>query len=303
MVVPNQTSPPSDRWTPGGTNYWEYYVTPPVSGDRMIVQVPKSIPEGSPTRLVMAFHGRTLDETAINFGAMTAIRNVLLDERRYIIVSPYMHGDSWGNETVQEDIAEAYAWAAAVWPILSVYAMGGSMGANSAAIAMARADVPIKAVTLFAPSISLEHVWSRGPGDPGRETLKTAFDIAEDGSDLLIKTQGFDTYREPPNSFAGKHIRVWVSPDDEVVSFTRAAGFVNSVQPFADVSLTVTTGNHGSHDAYRPAEIIAFFRAVENPKPEPPQGTKAWDGDGWVSVNAIRAWDGTTWVRVRPHVY
>lgn len=310
MAVPNQTAPAADRWTPGATNYWEYYITPPASGDRMLVQVPKIITEGTPARIILYMHGRTGNETAINFGAMTAIRNTLLDEREYIIVSPYAHGDSWGNNTVMNDVQAAYDWVTAIWPKRTVHIMGGSMGANTAAVAYSRLNIPIDAVALFAPSISLEHVWSRGPGDAGRETLQDAYGIAENGSDLLTKTDGHDALRIPASQFANVHMRLWASPGDEVISYADSVEFTQKLQAVSgDVILTTTTGDHGSHDAYRPAEIMAFFNAVENPPPVPepgptaPQGVKAWDGNGWAPVTAIRAWNGAQWLNVSPTTY
>lgn len=295
MAIPNQTATAAAKTTTNGTAYTEYYITPPASGDPMLLLVPDSIGEGSPAKLTMFLHGRTGTETQINGGNRIGMRNALLDAG-HIIAAPYLHGDSWGNRTAQNDMGAQHAWATAVWQISSTFLLGESMSGNAATIAIKLKEIPINGVVLLSPSLNLQRVWDRG--NAGHDGLETAFSVPSSGVEFAAATADWDTVLQPASDFAGVHLRAYASPDDTVISLTNdVVPFVDRIKTVSDDAQLITvTGGHTSADTYRPSEIVAFFASLTPATGSSAvQTVKAWDGSAWVEVHSIRAWTQTGW--------
>lgn len=295
MAIPNQTAVSAAKTTANGTAYTEYYVTPPASGDPMLVLVPNSVGEGSPAKLTLFLHGRTGTETQINGGNRISMRNALLDAG-HIIAAPYLHGDSWGNRTAQNDMGAIHSWASAVWQVSSTFLIGESMSGNAATIAVKLKELPINGVVLLSPSLNLQRVWDRG--NAGHDGLETAFNVPSTGAGFADATAAWDTVRQPASDFTGVHLRVYASPDDTVISMSGdVVPFVDRVKTVSnDVQLITVTGGHTSADTYRPSEIVAFFAGLTVATgSNPVQRVKAWDGSNWVEVRSVKAWTQTGW--------
>jgi len=80
----------------------------------------------------------------------------------YMVVSPNMHVNQWGNSTAQTDIAAAHALMNGIVPVSRTIMAGGSMGGMACANAVVQATVPnIKGVHLQDAILDLATIYSQ----------------------------------------------------------------------------------------------------------------------------------------------
>ncbi|MCQ4120917.1 alpha/beta hydrolase family protein [Rhodococcus tibetensis] len=253
MTVREEAAAPLERRTAHLTRYDEYAVTIPASGDPALVLVPQG---GTPSAAVYYLHGRTADESAIDERA--DVRDGLLDAG-FLVVSPYLHGDLWGNRDAQDALGSVHDWVSCRWPVTRRFLIGESMGATTAANAVRLGEVQWNAAVLIAPSLSMRAVWERG--EHGRDTLAAAYRLSADGHDLESKTNAWDAVRHEPDAYAGVPVRVYASPDDVVANIAEVTGpWVRRLRAASmTTELIVVSGEHVSADHFRVGDIVAFF--------------------------------------------
>ncbi|MHA4848110.1 alpha/beta hydrolase family protein [Rhodococcus sp. MSC1_016] len=252
MRVREESAVPLERRTAGLTRYDEYAVTIPASGDRALVMVPQGV---SPSAAVYYLHGRTADETSI--GERAGVRDGLLDAG-FVVVSPYLHGDLWGNRDAQDALGALHDWVSCRWPVSRRFLIGESMGATTAANAIRLREMQWAGAILVAPSLSMRAVWERG--EHGRDTLAAAYGLSADGHDLESKTEAWDAVRHEPDACAGVPIRVYASPEDAVANIAEVTGpWVQRLRAASMAAeLIVVSGEHVSPDHFRVDDIVAF---------------------------------------------
>lgn len=255
MRIREETAPAS-ACTANHNPYIEHAVTVPQSGDPALVLVPQT---GEPVALALYLHGRTGSELSIH--DRPTLRDGLLDAG-YLVASPNLHGDQWGNRTAQDDIGALEAWVTGRWPVTRRFVIGESMGGNAAANAVWLGEVGWDCAVFIAPSLSMRAVWGRG--EHGRESLIVAYDLSADGHDLDGKTEGWDAIRHRPEGYAGIRALVYASSDDEIANLAGVTvPWVDKLRSVSDhVRLIEVTGEHVSEDHFRPREIVEFFEAA-----------------------------------------
>jgi len=262
-MIPNQNSAPLQLATANGVPYTQYDVTPPGSGDLAYVLVPDVLEEGGAARAVMSYHGRSGSRNSINGDNIIGVRDALLDDG-FVLLSPQMHGDQWGNATAQNDAEVLYSWASSIWTLTRIYLYAFSMGGNAAALSLARGVIPYSSTIMLAPSLNLRAAWDRA--DAAQPTIRTAFGITADGSDYAEKTAGWDGILRPPSEFAGERVLIYASAGDTTVDReVNADQFASQVEGIATCTVVSVTGGHLSTSHYKPAEAVAFFQDVEVP--------------------------------------
>ena len=166
----------------------------PKSGDEALVYVPDSVSPGQSVELVYYLHGRTGTHEGIDDCAQLC--DGLL-AAGYVVASPHLHGDQWGNRLAQDDLATLDVDIAAKWTVDKRFVIGESMGATTAANMVRLRELPVDAVVFIAPSLSMQAVWERDD-EGGRDSLISAFGVHPTGADLAAKTTGWDAIRHDP---------------------------------------------------------------------------------------------------------
>ncbi|UOT05794.1 lysophospholipase [Rhodococcus opacus] len=256
MILRAGSAEPLTRCTAYGTTYDEHAVTVPRSGDRALVAVPRGV---TPSAVACYLHGRTGDERSIDDRA--GLRDGLLDAG-YVVASPYLHGDQWGNRLAQDAVVALDEWVSRRWPVTVRFLIGESMGANAAANAVRLREVAWDGAVFIAPSLSLRAVWDRG--EHGRDTVRDAFRVSADGHDLESKTEHWDAVRHEPGDYVGVPIRVYASREDEVANIAGVTGpWVEMLRRGSDaVEFVEVSGPHVSEDHFRTAEVVQFFETI-----------------------------------------
>lgn len=235
----------------------ERIVMKPKSGDAALLYVPESVIAGRPVELVYFLHGRTGTYEAIDDRAM--LRDALL-AAGYVVASPHLHGDQWGNRLAQDDLAALDADIAARWPVMRRFVVGESMGGTTVANMVRLRELPVDAAVFIAPSLSMPAVWERDD-EGGRDSLISAFGVHPTGSGLKAKTAGWDAIRHDPAAYAGLHALVFASPDDPIANISAVTGpwITAALGAGAHVRFVEVSGDHVSDDHYRPNDVVAFF--------------------------------------------
>ncbi|EOM76750.1 alpha/beta hydrolase [Rhodococcus rhodnii] len=234
--------------------YAEKALRLPESGDRTLVFEP----EDRSRTVVTYLHGRSGDEQSLSDADRVALRDALLDAG-YVVASPRLHGDQWGNRRVQDDLVALDLWLTEHYAMDTHVLVGESMGAIAVANALRLQEIEIDAVVLIAPSLSLPAVWRRG--EEGRESLVTAYDLASDGSDLDDRTQCWDPLRHDPSTYLPVPLRIYASADDHIADLVHVTGpWLEGVRAVGvDADLIEVTGEHASEDHVRPADLLAWL--------------------------------------------
>lgn len=234
----------------------ERIVTKPKSGDTALVYVPESVEPGHAIGLVYYLHGRTGTYESID--ERDRLRDGLLDAG-YVVASPHLHGDQWGNRLAQDDLATLDEWIGSRWPVQRRFVVGESMGGTAAANMVRLRELTVDAAVFVAPSLSMRAVWNRN--DEARASLISAFGLNQDGSDLEAKTAGWDAIRHDPAVYAGLHAMVFASPDDPTAHLAAVTKpwMASARDAAAELRFIEVSGDHVSEDHFRPSDVVAFF--------------------------------------------
>lgn len=310
-TYPNESAPAVSETTPTGTGY-ERVTVGLSTGDPALLTVPTSAQLGSPVTLVIGCHGHggsnnTFETHAPSLG----VRDRMTDDG-YVFMSPHMHGNTWGNQVAMDDIAAAYAYAAALWTVSNVLLFGGSMGGLAAVNAGRKGVVPdVRAVAVVAPALNLRSNYDSASYKP---SVEAAYGVATDGADYDSKTAGFDPILSDPAEYNGDRYRFYHSPDDTAITkVSHSDLFVANglTAQMADFQLLTMAGGHleaGNYDAEDTSEFFAAALSAGVPAAPTPgvpvsvTEVKVWDGASWV-VAAPKVWNGSAWDAVTPTGY
>ncbi|NLU84828.1 alpha/beta hydrolase [Rhodococcus sp. HNM0569] len=225
------------------------------TGDRARITLPDSTAHGD---IVVYLHGRSGSEASLDEPDRAALRDALL-AAGYLLASPAMHGDAWGNRTAQDDLVALDAWLDAYGYTGRRFLLGESMGAGAAANALRLGEIPVAGVVMIAPSLSLTAVWDRG--EAGRESLTSAYELAPDGADVAERTHAWDPIRHDARRYRRAPILVFASAEDRIAALHTVTGpWVAAVRTAGlPVDLVRVRGGHVSDDHIRPGEVVGFF--------------------------------------------
>lgn len=158
-------------------------------------------------------------------------------------------GDSYGAPRSLQDIRDVYNIVCATVPVAGVVLVANSMGAMVALNAITHDVVPgVLGVYLTDPVTNLS--WSFN--GPRRELIRTAYGIAQDGTDYEEKTEGFDPNLCNWTEFKGTPIHIIGSTGDTMVPFaSHGQELAAKLSPRQDVMLvTLNSAGHGSPDRF-----------------------------------------------------
>lgn len=154
-------------------------------------------------------------------------------------------GSAWGNDTNRSLVVAAYEWSRDIVAVSSVILTGQSMGGQTAFNLLARNEIPnIAAALLVAPVTSLDDLWADNAGGYSAN-IRTAFGIADDGSDYETLTAGYRPEDRAGWEFRGVPLMIISSPDDATCHKANADTLVAKVAPYSpEATVVASTGGH-----------------------------------------------------------
>lgn len=307
--LPFRTSGPFAETTPAGTDYHRLYINE--TGDEMVlVTVPNTALERDDVTLVIACHGFGGSYNSFNEHPPFLEFRHMCTDNGWIVASPNMHGNQWGNQIALDDLARVHAYFTALWPTVRVLLMGGSMGGLTVLNAASRNAVPdVRGVVTVAGVVDLAVTHGMSAY---RDSIRTAYGIASDGSDFTAKTTGYNPIRRPGLAWSADNIDMYHSPDDTAITLAAhpLAWEATRRNEWARWQrLTVTSGEHITAGNFNIPKMRQFMRATASDTLAPaaqravPTSLKAFDGFEWVPVPAkAQALDGS-WVETPVTAY
>jgi hypothetical protein len=216
---------------------------------------------GKPTTAagLVVYHGGSGENVtaplvdSLKFALVAAIRAA-----GYVMASSSAHGANFGTDADLADYAELEAYCADVWKISRVIHLSQSMGGLSGMLTASNRLLPVRGWVGIYPVCNLANMYA----NPSfTAAIKTAYGIAEDGSDYAAKTAGHDPVLLIANKFGGLRMRFYASPDDTVVPKASHSDpmklLVAGVTLESDV--VVCTGEHGDPSHFQAADCVSFL--------------------------------------------
>lgn len=269
VTIPNQTGTlaSSTTTTAGAVPVTRYGVAVPGFGggtDSAAFWAPDAALNAASVTVVIAAHGAGGSHTFADAttGPQGLMRQNLLDAG-YCVLAPNMHGDTFGNQTAQSDVAAAWRWLTSIvgWDVANLVLWGESMGGGAITAAYALGSVPKDRVACtFLAAPLLNYTYMPASPDPALiAAMNTAYGATDDAS-RSANSHDFDPMRRPVADYAG--LRVWISSsaaDPTVIRDQNALAFLAKITGTA-VSGTdyPTTGGHVSAQHYAYTDITTF---------------------------------------------
>lgn len=269
VTIPNQTGTPasSTTTTAGATPVTRYGVAVPGFGggtDNAAFWVPDAAMTAATVTVVIAAHGAGNSNTFADAttGPQGTMRQYLLDAG-YCVLALNMHGDTFGNQTAQSDVAAAWRWLRNIvgWDVANLVLWGESMGGGAITAAYALGSIPKDRVAcMFLAAPLVNYTYLPAGADPALVSAFNAAYGATDDTSRTANSHDFDPMRRPVADYAG--LRVWISSstqDTTVVRDQNALAFLAKIAGTA-VSGTdyQTTGGHVSAQHYAYTNITSF---------------------------------------------
>lgn len=282
MPVPNQVAPAQHMTTWGGVGFTRYEVEVPTTGDRALVLVPDTRPEGAPARLLMELHGRGASHTFGYAGQKVKIAGEFL-AAGYVVVSPDMHGQTWGNDRATLDMLGLRSWVNDIWPVTQMHLFGESMGGAAAMNFTVRYGNLVESAFMTSPSLNLQTVWDRG--GTGHSDMEDAFGLPSTGVGLQAVVDEFSPFHQAASKYVGTRFLAFSSNDDPVIDSTAdVSGLMARIRAAGgDARHVPVGGGHVSLDHYRIDQFVAFAREAWGLTPA---RLKRWDGARWIDHEA-----------------
>lgn len=208
---------------------------------------------GAVRGVVVYFHGPDADEFAIATDGPHKNLTERLVNADFAVVTSNASGNAFGNPQSQRNYRELANMALERYRVQNVFFLAESMGAVAALNLMAGIETSrIRGLAAINPATDLANASS-----------SYAPIIAESFPDhpTLERTNPMSL---PPQAFAGKRLRFYVSNDDTVVPATsNALAFQKRFGATANMSLVACSGGHGDPSCLQSDDILKWFSALE----------------------------------------
>jgi pimeloyl-ACP methyl ester carboxylesterase len=206
-----------------------------------------------PRGVVIYFHGPDADEFAITSDEPHRLMTEKLVNAGFALVSSQASGNAFGNPQSQRNYRELANMSIEHYRVENVFFLAESIGAVAAVNLMVAAGTTrIRGLAAINPAMDLANA-----------TAPYAPFVAESYTDrpTLDSTNPMNL---PPNAFAGKRIRLYVSKDDDVVpAGANALAFQRRFGGEADISVVDCAGRHGDASCVQGDDVLKWFSALE----------------------------------------
>jgi pimeloyl-ACP methyl ester carboxylesterase len=172
-----------------------------------------------------------------------------------------MHGDNWGDDDAQTDLANLYTLVSGIRAVSGVILVGASMGGLAACLAVARTTLGagvVKGVALVDAVTNL--VWAyTGNANAYQTAINTAYGISTVGQ----IPPGNDPNQLSPSVFGSTPFRFYASTTDTSVVKTQNTDLLRAAisgQATESDLVTHNTSGHLNAGAFPPADFIAFSK-------------------------------------------
>jgi pimeloyl-ACP methyl ester carboxylesterase len=208
----------------------------------------------SPRGVVIYFHGPDADEFAITSDEPHRLMTEALVNAGFAVVSSRASGNAFGNPQSQRNYRELANMAIEHYRVENVFFLAESMGAVAAVNLMVAAaeTTRIRGLAAINPAMDLANA-----------TASYAPFVAESYADrsTLDSTNPMNL---PPNAFAGKRIRLYVSKEDEAVpAGANAFAFQRRFGGEADISVVDCAGRQGDASCLQGDDVLKWFSTLE----------------------------------------
>jgi pimeloyl-ACP methyl ester carboxylesterase len=203
--------------------------------------------------VVIYFHGPDADEFAVTSDDPHKTLTEKLVNAGFAVVSSRAGGNLFGNTESQRNYRELANMALEHFRVENVFFLAESMGAVAAMNLMAATETSrIRGLAAINPVIDLANASaSYAPIIAESYPDRTALDLA-------------NPMKFPPNTFADRQIRFYVSGGDVVVpAAANATAFEKRFGGDAKISVVKCSGGHGDPSCLQGDDLLKWFSSLE----------------------------------------
>lgn len=243
---------------------WRRYAIPPRHTHFSVIATPKNYDSRVPVPVIIYAHGsgdRDTDFAHMNRpNAIGKVSKALIDAGYMIVSGAFGGTQNWGYPGSTDDMRELYAHLKSEYNVGSIFLMGHSMGGLITLQTIVKKTIPNVAGFIgIEPVVSLRAAFDRGYTN----YIKTAFEIAGDGSDYDAKTRGYDPALYPGAAYRG--LPMWLSAsngDTNVLKSENTDVLRGLVSGLSDVTFYEATGGHVDESHFQGESIVRFCNKV-----------------------------------------
>jgi pimeloyl-ACP methyl ester carboxylesterase len=217
-----------------------------VGGQGAVAVVPGQPPVG----LVIYLHGVDDDaSTIVGEDKRVAVVNQLVADG-YVVAASDAYFNAWGNPSSQDAYVALAADLSQRYGTSRTFLLAESMGGAAGLQILANDRIPgVLGLAGISPLVDIDVAV-----DEGQEaSLRKAY-----GGALPADTD--NPAKLPTADFAGKHLRFYLAPKDEVVvSAKNADPLVERIGSVADVSVVNCQGGHVDDSCFQPDDLAGWF--------------------------------------------
>ncbi|HEX8129871.1 MAG TPA: hypothetical protein VF527_12275 [Pyrinomonadaceae bacterium] len=218
--------------------------------------------------LIILNHGAGLTERQFqDLPAYRPLLDALLDEGYIVAASrltdnPATGANNWGNQAAINANVEMFGYVRDHYRVNpeQVIMIGSSMGGLATMLAFADGRIPLRGAALYSAVLNLRHQYDTNPFMA--RAIRTAYGIADNGSDYNAKTAGHDPILRPPSTYAGYRFRLYSAPDDLLVSHEDNTEAMSALIGglATEAGVIQLSGGHDANVQITIADLLAFLR-------------------------------------------
>lgn len=233
-------------------------ITTSVSGQAAIIKFSAGISPGTPTPLVIYFHGAgEYEDAAFGVSNEKAVTDALI-AAGYIVASSAGGGPNpWGNQASQDAYVALHGYIAGIFNLSHVLFIGQSMGGlPSLNLAVANRIPNMRGWYGIYPVTNLNAAYTTHFAS----LIEAAYGFSG-GANYATATSGFDPNARAGTAFPVVRYRMTASYADTVVYRADNSDLLSAkLAPYAvEYSILTASGDHGDSSAFQPSDVLAFF--------------------------------------------
>lgn len=202
--------------------------------------------------IVLFFHGMDRDESVLDFDDSHRELTATLADAGYAVVAGSAGGNVWGNAASQRMYTDLAVGSAQHYRADKFYFLAESMGTIAAMNVLAHnAQMNVAGMVGINPLLNLDSMPSK------------YYEQAKDANAGVPIAQ-VNPLDLPANSMAGKNLRFYVTPDDQLVPTEQNTNaFSKKFGATANISVVKCTGEHMDASCIQGKDIVEWYSSLD----------------------------------------
>lgn len=224
------------------------------------IYFPKNYDGSKKYNAIVCFHGNGTDETHWSTNEnMTVVQKALVNAGYVVLTCAYkLNNATWGSKYGVNAYKEAYEYLMENFKINNIGIFANSMGSIESLNTLAERKIPAKCWCGTSPTYDLANCFSLEMFKP---VISSAYNIASDGSDYSVKTNGRNPALMPPYTFGGiPMLIIGGTADTAIPQNTNGFKLYEDVQAVSFATkIEVAGGSHGFDHSLYTTQIVSFY--------------------------------------------